>query len=695
MTILHKSKKLKKELTTFNIYTMATGATVASGFFLLPGLAYAQAGPAMIFSYLISAVVIVPTIFSLCELATAMPRSGGVYFFLDRSMGPLIGTIGGIGTWLALILKTAFALVGMGVYVALFFPNIEMTPIAVGFAIFFALINLAGAKKAGILQIIFVIGLLLIIVCFSAVGFLQLEADRFSGFFDQDINRIFLAAGLVFVSYVGLTKTISISEEINNPEKTIPRGMFLAFGTVILVYLLGTIALIGLLPGESLKNNLTPVASAANILCGKTGVILMTIAAIIAFFAVANVGILSSSRYPLAMSRDHILPSFLRRLNKKNVPQCSIMMSLLFLLLVLILFDPMRIAKLAGAFQLLLFALISLAVIVMRESRIESYDPGYKSPFYPWMQIFGIIASCWLILEMGWLPLLFTVALIVFSILWYFYYARNKVIRDGAIYHIFARLGQRRFEGLDTELRNILKEKGLRDYDPFDMIITNAGYLDISDDLPFEEIVRQAASLLSKKINVKSELLVKTIMEGTQVGATPVSHGAALPHLRLPGIRSSQMVIVRSKKGVRIKIKNEFISKESTNEPIFAFFFLVSPEENPGQHLRILAQLASHVDDDRFIENWLSASNEPELKELLLREDRYLSLFLSSNLKSAALIGAEIRNLKLPESTLIAIIHRDEQVIVPSGQTILRENDRITFISNPEGIKELYAKYFG
>jgi len=121
MAVLKKSKQLKKELTLFNIYTIATGATIASGFFLLPGLAYSQAGPAMIFSYLIAAIPVIPALFSTAELATAMPRAGGIYFFLDRSMGPLVGTIGGIGTWLALILKTSFALVGIGAYMSLFF----------------------------------------------------------------------------------------------------------------------------------------------------------------------------------------------------------------------------------------------------------------------------------------------------------------------------------------------------------------------------------------------------------------------------------------------------------------------------------------------------------------------------------------------------------------------------------------------
>lgn len=695
MAVLSKSKQLKKELSLFNIYTIATGATIASGFFLLPGLAFAQAGPAMVLSYLIAAIPVIPALYSKAELSTAMPRAGGVYFFLDRSMGPWMGTIGGLGTWLVLMLKTAFALIGIGAYLNLFLPHIQMLPIATGFAIIFGIINFLGAKKSGSLQSVLVIGLLLVLSYFSGIGLVKIEFQNFDGFFDKGFNSIFATAGLVYVSYVGLSKIASISEEVKNPEKSIPIAMFLALGTALVIYMIGTVIMIGVVPAETLRNNLTPVASAAEVLLGHKGVVLMSVAAVIAFFSVANAGILSASRYPLALSRDHLMPRFFRSFSKHKTPKNSIFVTVVIVIIILILFNPIKIAKLAGSFQLLLFSLNSLAVIVMRESHIESYDPGFRSPLYPWMQIFGIIAPIWLIVEMGWMPSLFTLALFVLSTLWYFFYGKDKVVRDGAIYHIFARLGQRRFEGLDTELRSILKEKGLRDQDPFDVVAANAGLIDITDQLSFEEVVEQASLLLSKKVDFKAELLKKTFMEGTQVGATPVSHGAALPHLRLPDIQHSQLVMVRCKQGILINIESDLISKELAKEPIFAFFFLVSPDENPGQHLRILAQIANHVDDEKFMDQWLIAKNEQELKELLLRDDRYLSLLLTLNSKTAPLVGSEIRYLKLPENTLIAIIHRNGQVIIPRGRTILEENDRLTIISNPRGIEQLYEKYVG
>ena len=394
------------------------------------------------------------------------------------------------------------------------------------------------------------------------------------------------------------------------------------------------------------------------------------------------------------MSRDHLMPRFLRTLTKQKTPKYSIMLTVLFVLIILLLFDPTKIAKLAGAFQLLLFALISVAVIVMRESRLDSYDPGFHSPLYPWMQIFGILAPLALIIGMGWLPSLFTLLFILIGILYYFYYGKERVGRDGAIYHIFARLGQRRYDGLDTELRGILKEKGLRDQDPFDAVVTKSVFLDYTDEISFEEIVKKVSAYFSDMVDCDTDVLIRSFLEGTQIGATPVSHGAALPHIRIHGMRHSKMIMVRSRTGVHVDIDPEIIGEEDAKRPIHALFFLASPEDKPGQHLRILAQIASVVDNEHFIGQWLNAENEQELKELMLREDRYISLMLSANSNTQSLINCKVRDLQLPEGCLVALIHRFGEIIVPSGRTVLNENDRMTIIGSPQGIQELYKKYY-
>jgi len=113
-------KTLKKELGFWGVFCIATGAMISSGLFILPGLAYAKAGPAVIVSYVLAGVLCIPTALSKAELTTAMPKAGGDYFYMMRGFGPLFGTIAGLSAWFSLSLKSSFALLGMGAYLSIF-----------------------------------------------------------------------------------------------------------------------------------------------------------------------------------------------------------------------------------------------------------------------------------------------------------------------------------------------------------------------------------------------------------------------------------------------------------------------------------------------------------------------------------------------------------------------------------------------
>ncbi len=688
-----KKKKLKKEITLLGVFSIATGTTLSAGFFLLPGLAAQQAGPALILAYVLAAVPLIPAMLSVVELATAMPKAGGVYYFLDRSLGPLVGTIGGIGTWLALILKVAFALIGMGAYISLFIPGLAITPIAIILALALGLLNIFGAKKSGNLQIYLVVGLLSILAYFIGGGLPQLNYEHFNNFFNAGFDSIIATAGLVYISYVGVTKVASLAEEVKNPERNLPLGVFVALGLSILIYILGTTVMVGVVPMEQLVQNLTPVATTAQILFGEYGMIILSIAAILAFVSVANAGTMSASRYPLAMSRDHIMPTYFRKLGRFDTPVYSIILTVAVIIFLLIFLDPTGIAKLASAFQLLMFALVSLAVIIMRESKIDSYDPGYKSPFYPWLHLFGIVSSLYLIFEMGALPIIFSSGLVIVGGLWYWFYARGNVERNGAIYHIFERLGQQRFKGLDTELRGILKEKGLRKGDPFDEIVMECKVFDLKEKVTFTEAVKSTSNWISKYISLSNDEITKRIMEGTRVGATPVTHGVALPHFRCNSIERSMLVLIRAKAGIDIPIFDPLTYEEEDIKQVTAIFFLISPENDPTQHLRILAQIAGRVDDDSFAEEWENAKDEQELKEALLHDDNFKALHILKGKKTEFFIDKELKNIKLPSGCLVTLLQRGGEIIIPKGNTKIFVGDRITVIGDPESMKELEKLY--
>jgi mannitol/fructose-specific phosphotransferase system IIA component (Ntr-type) len=311
------------------------------------------------------------------------------------------------------------------------------------------------------------------------------------------------------------------------------------------------------------------------------------------------------------------MPRFLSRLDASGIPRVSVVVTLVLVLGCIVLFDPTGLAKLASAFQLLMFALVCGAVIVMRESGIQSYDPSYRSPFYPYMQIIGILSAFFLLAQMGWLPQVFTFALVGFSLVWYFKYAKPRVERPGALLHVFERLGRERTGELDVELRGILKEKGIRKGDPFDPVVRSAGFIDVRRDQSFEELTALAARHLEGVIPESAEWIAHQFLEGTRIGATPVARGVALPHCRHPDLQEPHMVVLRVARGVSADSPDGIWAERVRSEPVYAIFYLASPEADPAQHLRMLAKIASHAEDPEFMSRFLSASDELQVKVLL------------------------------------------------------------------------------
>lgn len=687
--------RLERELGLFDVYAISTGAMFSSGFFLLPGLAAAMTGPSVPLAYLVAGILILPAMLSVAELATAMPRAGGAYYFLDRAFGPVFGSVGGLGTWLALVLKSAFALVGMGAYLAIY-TDIAIKPLAVGLTVLFMVVNLVGAKETTGLQRVLVATLLAVLGFFLIQGLAallpggvgELRGDRFSPFFAYGLTGFAGTVGFVFVSYAGLTKVASVAEEIRDPDRNIPLGMVLSLVTATFVYTVGVFIIVAVLPPEALREDLTPVATAAQSffgwLPGGTGVALIVVAAVAAFASTGNAGILSASRYPLAMARDRVVPARFGQIGRFGTPSFAIVTTAGAMVVFILVLDIASIAKLASAFQLLLFSLLNLAVVVMRESQIDAYDPGYRSPFYPWMQIFGFLSSFWLISQMGQMAILFTLALVFFTLVWYFVYVRDRVEREGAIFHTFARLGAMRYDDLDLELRSIVREKGLRAEDPYDEVISRASVVNFTAAVTPEVLVFTAAERLSKVTGLDAGLLRTEFEAGLQDGNLPVAHGAALPHLRFPDIDTPQMLLVRCPVGVEAPGRAG-VSSEAWSS-VRAIVFLVSPADAPGQHLRLLGHLATHVDDPAFMDRWLAARDDSEMRATLLQEDRWATITLVEGGLGADWIGSRVRDLDLGDVTLLVFVRRGGEGIVPHGDTVLMVGDRVTLIGDPEGL---------
>ena len=446
---------------------------------------------------------------------------------------------------------------------------------------------------------------------------------------------------------------------------------------------------------KSFSENLRAGVEIFHWMPARVATVFVVIPALAGLSAAGNAGILAASRYPMAMARDRLLPDRFAAISRFGTPTVALIATAVAMIMAIWTLDVLSVAKLASTFQLLIFALVNLAVIVMRESGLQAYDPGFKSPLYPGMQIFGLLAPFVLIAMMGLMPILFSIGLTGASLLWYFYYARPRVVRDGAVFHWFERLGARRFEGLESELRGILKEKGLREEDPFDEVVARSAVLDVADSADFAEATRQAAELLSRRVRTTADHLADGFMHGTSTGATPVSRGIALPHLRIPEASTPELVLVRSRSGIQVTVGDQFSDVHPHGEQLYAMFFLCSPEENPSQHLRILAGIAGRVDDEGFMDEWSGVEHAEELREVLLRDERFLSLRLVPDTSSGELIGKELRELDLPTGSLIALIRREDGFVVPDGSTVLEASDRLTIVGDPAAVRAIHSRYGG
>jgi amino acid transporter len=452
-------KSLERDLGLLSVVAISIGAMVGSGIFILPALAVGIAGPAVIVAYLLAGVLVVPAALSKAEMATAMPEAGGTYIYIERGMGPLLGTIAGIGTWFSLAFKGGLALVGGIPYLLLLVavPDAWVLPLTLGLAALLVLVNLLGSKTTGRLQVVIVAVMLAVMAWFVLGGVPSVNAAGYSEFFGQGAGGIVAATGLVFVSYAGVTKVASVAEEVEDPDRNIPLGILGSLAFTTLLYALVVTVMVGVADLSTIGDTKTPMADVAEVTLGTVGVVAVVAAALLALVSTANAGILSSSRYPFAMARDGLVPRSLGAISEKfGTPSAAILLTggVLFALIAFV--PVMEIAKLASAFQILVFSLVNLAVVAFREGHAD-YDPTFESPLYPWMQYGGAIFGLALITQMGTIPLVGAVVITVGSVLWYLGYARNRVEREGAA---VAELRQRLGDQAVTEARERLSQAG-------------------------------------------------------------------------------------------------------------------------------------------------------------------------------------------------------------------------------------------
>jgi amino acid transporter/mannitol/fructose-specific phosphotransferase system IIA component (Ntr-type) len=615
-TMVHSS--LKKELSLLDIFCIATGAMMSSGLFILPGLAFSKAGPAVVLSYIIAGFFAIPTLLSMAELTTAMPKAGGDYFYIMRGFGPLLGTVAGFSTWFSLSLKGAFALIGMGAYLSII-THLPLHIIASLCCVFFIILNLVSVKEASKFQVLLVLGLLCTLFIYVFMGIKYINPDHFTPFFYGGLSSTFTTASFVFISYGGLTKVVAMAEETRNPGKTLPLGMMLSVLITSLLYVSVIFVTVGVLNPQDLKGTLTPISEGANIIGGDVLTIVISIGAFLAFISTANAGIMTASRYPLGMSRDKLLPAVYQKISSRfKTPYIAILFTGIFMLMVILFLKLELLVKIASSILILLYIFANLTLILFRESEISSYRPKFRTPFYPYLQILGILTGFFLLIEMGSSIIFLTFIFLLFGIIWYKCYAHKRTVKDSAMIYVLEKLVAKdkvlSSDSLLTELRDIVIQRDDIIKDRFHRLIEESMVMDIENPIIMEDFFKQVASMLSEELDIEQQILFNKFMEREKQTSTVVGEKLAIPHIILEMEDVSKIILVRAKAGIIFP----------NDKLVRVAFVLVGSSGKRGRslHLKDLAAIAQITYNPEFTKKWLEARNKEALKDIVLLADR-------------------------------------------------------------------------
>ena len=435
--------ELERTLGLTQALAIGTGTMVGAGIFVFPGLAAGEAGPAAMLSFAIGAVIALLVALPTSELATAMPESGGGYYFVSRALGALPGCMVGIGQWLGLVFASAFYLMGFGHYLAELLRELDVggtlpvVGIALGTAVLLTGVSITGTENTGDLQNWIVGALLVVLGGFLGHGGLDVLGvfgrERVpETFFPYGTMPVFTTAALVFTSYLGFVQIATVAGEVKDPARNLPRSMIgsvlLVGGLYVLTIFIGT----SLLGSERLAElGETAVVAVGRSLFGGFGAAAILGGGLLATLSSANASILSASRSIYALSRDGLVPRDVQRLNERyRTPHVALLLAG-GPIVGLILYGRVEVlAEVASLLHLVMYGLICVALLVLRHADPPGYAPSFRCPGHPVVPALGALASFGLVAFMTPLSIGLGLGVLGGAAGWYLYYARSVTLSE-------------------------------------------------------------------------------------------------------------------------------------------------------------------------------------------------------------------------------------------------------------------------
>jgi len=313
---------------------LVVGNMIGSGIFLLPA-SLGVFGGISILGWLFTSTGALMIALVFARLARTVPKTGGLYVYTRTGFGDMAGFLVAWGYWISIWAGNAAIATGFAGYMGVFIPPLSRNPLLAGLTAVAAIwilswVNTMGVRTAGIVQLVTTVLKLLPLAAVATLGLVFFNRANMTPFNlsgQSPFSAVTATAALTLWAFLGLESATIPADDVVDPQRTIPRATILGTVSTALVYMLGTVAVMGVIPAASLAKSTAPYADAASLMWGGWASYAIAAGAAISCFGALNGWILLQGQLPLAVARDGLFPAAFARLSKRGTPVVGIVIS--------------------------------------------------------------------------------------------------------------------------------------------------------------------------------------------------------------------------------------------------------------------------------------------------------------------------------------------------------------------------------
>lgn len=374
-----------RTLSLWMLTALVTGNMIGSGIFLLPA-ALANYGSISLLSWVFTSVGAILIGLVLAQLSHILPRIGGPYAYCREAFGNFVGFQMAYNYWIALWVGNAAISVAFAGYLGFFCHALNGNPklsfiVSAGAVWLMTIINIIGVRRAGFVQLVTTILKLLPLLLIGSLGLLFIQPHNLAEFNISGKSNLFAftsAATLTLWAFVGLESATVPAENVHTPERNIPRATILGVVITTIIYILSSVAVMGVIPATKLAHSTAPYADAAQLMFGPIGSIIVAAGAIISCFGAVNGWTLLQGQVPMAAARDGLFPRVFAKESSQGTPIFGLIFTAILITALLLLTLSESLVQQFTFIILLatLAALILYFFTMMAQLIIFARDPG-------------------------------------------------------------------------------------------------------------------------------------------------------------------------------------------------------------------------------------------------------------------------------------------------------------------------------